>query len=174
MRARACMHAGDQWTLNALGIVILCGMLASLIPLCIKLVVHDKFTLGAEAEAITEFLPPQDGGSGGQNASESKTEAGVKGRSQHLPVVHSGVELRLDADTSPEHSKMLPADQPPHIEGSGSGPSLLEARRGSGVSPFSGSENTLQSSPGEQSSGDSAQHTTATAGNTSQVRRHSF
>ena len=34
-------------------------MIASLMPVMIKLMVHDKYTLGAEAEAVTEFLSVQ-------------------------------------------------------------------------------------------------------------------
>jgi hypothetical protein len=34
-------------------------MAASIIPLIIKLLVHDKYTLGTEAEAITEFISSQ-------------------------------------------------------------------------------------------------------------------
>ena len=119
-------------------------MVTSLIPLCIKLLVHDKFTLGAEAEAITEFLSPRERPAGtpagavasararaaaavaaprdGRNGTANTVCSTVKGHSQqgedfvqpdsssgreakpqgrtglhHLPIVHSGAELRLDA-----------------------------------------------------------------------------
>lgn len=126
-------------------------MVASLIPLCIKLLVHDKFTLGTEAEAITEFLSPQgrpaDAPVGAvavagtrkgtantvcstvngysqqgedlvQPDSSSGREAKPQGRAglHHLPVVHSGAELRLGASLgtgggSQEDSGRLPGPQ---------------------------------------------------------------
>lgn len=103
-------------------------MVASLIPLIIKLLVHDKYTLGAEAEAITEFVTPQDAPSSNSNAStttngqtpdnQSKAAAvngsGANSRlkSKKLPVVYSGTELQLekanaDVGSSPEDSRSL-------------------------------------------------------------------
>lgn len=73
-------------------------MVASIVPLIIKLLVHDKYTLGAEAEAITEFLSPQDDPSQTQQPAHASAAQLHKARPKSkLPVVHSGAELRMDS-----------------------------------------------------------------------------
>lgn len=74
----------------------------------IKLMVHDKYTLGAEAEAVTEFLtvqqePNQQPPSAQDAAATTEGPQQPKNAVQHaplkrktLPVVHSGAELRLE------------------------------------------------------------------------------
>ena len=52
--------AGNKWSLSALSTVILCGMVAALVPMALKVALHDSHALGAEAEALTvgTALPP--------------------------------------------------------------------------------------------------------------------
>eukprot|EP00892_Ulva_mutabilis_P002491 jgi/Ulvmu1/12242/UM086_0033.1 len=57
--AAAIFHQqGNDWTLHQLGIVIMCGMAASIVPVFLKLLVHDKYTLGAESDAYVRPSPP--------------------------------------------------------------------------------------------------------------------
>ena len=79
-------------------------------PVMIKLMVHDKYTLGAEAEAVTEFLSvQQEPNTNQQQPSVQDAAATTEGPQQPknalqqaplkrktLPVVHSGAELRLE------------------------------------------------------------------------------
>ena len=53
LQLKATSAAGNKWSLRALAAVILAGMAAALIPLVLKLLVHDRHTLGEESEAIT-------------------------------------------------------------------------------------------------------------------------
>jgi hypothetical protein len=47
------MCEGNRWTLHTLAVVMLCGMVAALLPMALKFVLHDDHMLGKEAEALT-------------------------------------------------------------------------------------------------------------------------
>jgi hypothetical protein len=49
--------SGNQWALHTLSVVMLCGMVAALLPMALKFVLHDDHMLGREAEALTATEP---------------------------------------------------------------------------------------------------------------------
>lgn len=76
---QGCTCAGNEWTLEQLGTVMLCGMAASVAPVFLKLLIHDRYTLGSESDAYATAAPPRGAAAGGPAAAPRGMHGGCKG-----------------------------------------------------------------------------------------------